>query len=77
MDNYRNTKRKLPVLLGEQQHIMASADIYRTPEKVLVQITCTGQESQLFAEFLEQAEPIALYFGAVPVQNDREKRENT
>jgi hypothetical protein len=71
------TKRDLPVLIGHhQEHIMAQAEVFRTPEKVLVQITGYGPEGQLLAELLEQAEPIALYFGAIPVQNIREKREN-
>jgi hypothetical protein len=55
---------------------MAKADIYRATEKVFIEIEAEGPDSQLLAEFLEQAEPIALYFGAIPVQNNREKREN-
>lgn len=69
--------RQLPVLIGtNHEHVMAKAEIYRRPDGVLIIITANGQESQLLAEFLEQAEPIALSFGAIPVQNIREKKEN-
>lgn len=80
MDDVRRTSKQIPVLIGhDQQHVMARADIFRTPYKVLIQITAptdtnTG-EGQHLADFLEQAEPIALSFGAIPVQNIREKRE--
>lgn len=77
-DDLRQTIRQLPVLIGnDHEHVMAKADIFRSPDKVLIQITSTGPESQLLAEFLEQAEPIALSFEAIPVRNIREKRETT
>jgi hypothetical protein len=74
-DGYKVTK-KLPVLIGEGRHVMATADIYRSPGQVLIQIIQTGPESQLLADFLEQAAPIALSFDAIPVRNITEKREN-
>jgi hypothetical protein len=58
-----------------QEHILAQADIYRTPDKVLIQITAVGENGQLLAEFLEQAEPIGLSFGPIPVQNISKNRE--
>lgn len=75
-ENVRRTQKQIPVLIGHDgQHVMARADIFRTPDKVLVQITAPSDraEGQLLADFLEQAEPIALSFDAIPVQNKREK----
>lgn len=76
MDDVRTTRKSIPVLIGNDTHVMASADIYRTPEKVMIQISAGGIDGQMLAEFLEQAEPIALSFGAIPVQNITEKRDN-
>lgn len=77
MDSIRQTSRQLPVLIGnDHEHVMAKADIYRAPDKILIEIEARGPNSQLLAEFLEQAEPIALSFGAIPVRNIREKKEN-
>lgn len=72
----RHIKRKLPVLINDRKHIMANAEIFRTPDKILIEIVSEGPEGQLLAEFLEQAEPIALSFSAIPVQNITEKREH-
>ena len=76
MDDVKRTHRQLPVLIG-MEHIMASADIFRTPDKVLIQITANSSDGQLLAEFLEQAEPIGLSFSPLPVRNITEKREAT
>lgn len=74
----KHTNRQLPVLIGnDQTHILAKTEIFRTPEKVLIQITSDGPNGQLLAEFLEQAEPIGISFIPIPVQNIREKRETT
>lgn len=74
--NFHPIERALPVLINDNTYIMAKAEIYRTPDSVLIEISAEGKESQLLAEFLEQAEPIALSFGAIPVKNVTEKREN-
>lgn len=75
-NSVRNVSRMLPVLIHmNQEHVMARAEIFRSPDKILIQIVSTGTESQLLGEFLEQVEPIALSFGAVPVRNIRQKRE--
>ena len=77
-DDLRQTKRHLPVLVGHDfQHVMARVDIQRTPDTVIITITSDGVNGQRLAEFLEQAEPIALSFGAIPVRNIREKRDNS
>ena len=75
-DDSRQTIRKLPVLIGHNyEHIMANAEIVRTSEGTRIDINATGEEAIYLADFLEQAEPIALSFIAIPVQNTREKRE--
>ena len=77
MNKYlRKLAKKLPVLINHDDHVMARAEVFRTPDKVLIQITSDGEDGQILAEFLEQAAPIALSFVAIPVQNIREKREN-
>lgn len=66
----------IPVLFNEDKyHVLARADISREPDNVVITITASGPESQLLAEFLQQADPFALSIGAFPVQNIREKRE--
>lgn len=78
VEHLRNTRRQLPVFIGEdQKHAMASAEIVREPNEVVITIVGTGLEGQLLADFLEQAEPIGLTFIPIPVRNIREKRENT
>lgn len=81
MDDERKSmyslKRRLPVLIGfDYEHVMANAEIFREPDKILIEITSTGTESQLLGDFLEQVEPIALSFGGIPAQTS-EKREKT
>lgn len=68
--------RLLPVFISGGKHVMAKAVIWRNPKEVKIQIYAEGPEGQLLAEFLEQGEPIALSFEAIPVQNRIEKREN-
>lgn len=69
--------RPIPVLVGfDQAHVMAKAEIFRNPDSMMIQIIVTGKENMLLAEFLEQAEPIALSFVARPFENKIEKREN-
>lgn len=75
-EHMRNMSRLMPVMIGfNQEHVLARADIYRTPDKVLIQVTAAGEDGQLLAEFLEQTEPIGLSFGPIPVQNISKKRE--
>lgn len=70
------TRRDLPVIVGHNwQHIMAKAEIFRTPEGMMIQITGQGEDAQHLAEYLEQAEPIALTFIAIPALTPREKRD--
>lgn len=77
-DDTQYRPSQLPVLIGiNHKQVLANADIFRSPDKVLIQITLTGADSQLLANFLEQAEPIGLDFGPKPVQNIPEKREIT
>ena len=73
----RHTERIIPVVIGnDYAHVMAKAVVVRTPTSVTIEITSLpGHDSQRLAEFLEQAEPIAVSFTAVPVRNIREKRE--
>lgn len=76
-DVFRETRRDLPVLIGHNwQHVMAKARVLRTPTSVLIEIASEDVDGQLLAEFLEQAEPIALSFVAIPPRNNREMREN-
>lgn len=77
-NDVRHTQRNLPVLIhmGDEQ-IMAVADIFITPDKVMIQIVSNKDRNNLLGEFLEQAEPIGLSFGSIPVQNKTEKRETT
>ena len=72
----KQVKRDLPVSIGKNnEYVMAKAEIYRDLNKVLIQITSSEPNGQLLADFLEQAEPIGLYFRAIPVQNIIERRE--
>jgi hypothetical protein len=69
-------KKDVSVIIGKNNdQVLAKAEIYRTPDKVLIQITSSRPEGQLLVDFLEQAEPIGLSFRVIPVQNIREKRE--
>jgi len=72
-----HTKRNLPIEVGHlnNSYVMANADIYRTPEEVLIQIVVKGERGQYISEFLEQPEPIGLRFIPIPVRNAGEKRE--
>lgn len=74
-DQVRHTARQLPVMIGNNDILTATADIYRSPDKVLIQITSEKRSGQLLAEFLEQEGRISCTFSALPVQNMREKRE--
>lgn len=74
-DGYK-VEKKLPVLIGDSKHVMARADIYRSPDRVLIQIIQDGPDGQLLADFLEQAEPIAVSFTAIPVQNRAERERS-
>jgi hypothetical protein len=78
-DGERITKRAIPVLVGHKfEHVMGRAEIVRKPDgKVLIEIEAAGEAGKVLADFLEQAEPIAVSFTAIPVQNIREKREKT
>lgn len=78
-DTPRRTERVLPVVIGHNyEHVMGRAQIFRKPNgEVMIQIDAKGTEGQILGEFLEQAEPIAVSFAAIPVQNLREKREKT
>lgn len=74
-NNVRHTERTIPVLLGgDDEHVLAKADIFQTPDSVLIQVTASGPESKLLAEFLGQQEIIAVGFQAIPVQNIRERK---
>ena len=74
-DYLRHIGKRLPVLINDK-HVMATAEIFRTPEKVLIQVTSEGSDSQLLADFLEQDAPMGISFLAIPVLNIVEKREN-
>jgi len=66
-----HTQRQLPVevlVVNRPKLVLATADIYRTPEKVLIQITAKDANGQILAEYLEQEGPIGLSFSAVPVR---------
>jgi len=77
-DKARRTERAVPVVIGSNyKHIMGHAVISREPDKVLIEISAVGLNGQMLAEFLEQAEPIAVMITAIPVQNTRERRETT
>lgn len=75
----KQLKRDLPVFLGnDSSHTMAKAEIYETSDKVLIQITASGDGGRYLAEFLEQNIPIGLSFGPIPIRDImsvREKRE--
>lgn len=72
----KKTTRAIPIYIaGDKEYTMALVDIFRQSDSVRIQFRLNGKNNQLLAEFLEQAEPIALTFGAIPVQNTREKRE--
>lgn len=71
-----NITRKLPVLIGNNQHVMAIAEIKREPNRLSIEIESAGPESQYLADFLEQGTPIALSFVVIPVQSAQEKRDN-
>ena len=74
-DDMVHTTRQLPVLIGHNyKRVMARADIFRSPNKVMIQIVSEDSNGKTLAELLEQDEPIALIFGAVPVRNCREER---
>jgi len=76
MSNSRHMSRNLPILFhADKDYLMAKVEIFREPDKVLIQIEALGDAGQRLSEFLEQADPFALSFGAIPVQNIREKRE--
>jgi len=73
-----HTSRSLPVVVGyDYQRVVAKADIFRSPEKVLIQIASENKDGQALAELLEQDTPIALsiIFVATPVRNSKEKRD--
>jgi hypothetical protein len=78
-NDVRHTKRNLPVsvmIANVETLVSATADVYRTPETVLIQITSNRSDGQMLAEFLEQEGPIGLSFSAVPVPRaNREKRD--
>lgn len=75
-DDLRHTERKLPVLIGnDYKHLMATAQIVRSPNKVTIEIIAEGENGQALAAFLEEVEPIGLKFVAIPVRNILEKRE--
>jgi hypothetical protein len=75
----RALERDLPVFLGsDQSHTMAKAEIYKTSDKVLIQITASGDGGRYLSEFLEQNIPIGLSFNPIPIRDImsvREKRE--
>jgi len=78
VDDVRRTSKQIPVMINHHEHVLASADIFRTPDKVLIQITAPANDrGNHLADFLEQAEPIAVSFTAIPVQNTTEKRDTT
>jgi hypothetical protein len=63
----RYISRQLPVLIGQNyETVMARADIFQKPDSVLIQITTTGKNAQLLAEFLGQAERVGLSFSSEP-----------
>lgn len=77
-DNVRHTSKLMPVLIGNNyKHVMGRAKIHRGLDKVLIEIESSGEHGQLLADYLEQAEPVAVSFTAIPVQNAREKKETT
>lgn len=78
-DRDRVTKRTIPVIVGENiHHVMGRAEIVRKPGgEVSIEIVANGERGKILAGFLEQAEPIAVSFIAIPVQNTRDKREKT
>lgn len=71
-----NITRQMPVLIGDSNHVMAVAEITREIDKVTIVVRSTGEQGQLLASFLEQAEPIGLSFIALPIQNVRERERN-
>lgn len=76
MDDVIRALKGLPVLISlSERQVLAKAEVFKAPDRVLIQIVATGVESEFLAEFLDQAEPIALSFGPSPVQNKIEKRE--
>jgi hypothetical protein len=66
-DYVRHTARQLPVVIASNPElVLAKAEVYRTPDKVLIQITSEAANGQILAEFLEQEASIGLMFSAVP-----------
>lgn len=59
------------MISNKERLVAATADVYRTPEEVLIQITSKNTDGQLLAEFLEQEASIGLSFSAVPVPRTR------
>lgn len=69
-----SVRRQMPVLIGNNDHVMALAEITREPNKVTIVVQAVGEDSQYIANLLEQTEPIGISFIALPIQNAREKR---
>jgi len=78
-DRDRVTKRTIPVIIGQNvHHVMGRAEIVRKPDgTVSIEIVADGERGKILAGYLEQAEPIAVSFVAIPVQNIRDIREKT
>ena len=75
-ESVKHSSRPIPVLIGyDYKHVMARAEIFRSSDKVLIQIISEDGNGKTLAGLLEQDEPVALIFGAVPVRNTREKRD--
>ena len=59
----------LPVFVGfNQEHVMGRARIDVDGNRVTISIESKGRDGLTLAEFLTGGEPVALSFGAIPIQ---------